>query len=167
MAEWVPRRLSMFIGPRTFGLPLRFGSLDYEHRHEVGRIAGRVCDLTKHRSNAKRQCDGERGGDDFVYDGRLKSRRDIEAAADPLTQFLVERYSAYTCRRQVYRRFRIWHEPWPLRPLDVQVQSDRLLRLTGDWPDNAQIAAAHYSCGVRDVWISRPQWLAVWYEPRP
>ena len=37
--------------------------------------------MTKHRSNAKRQCDGERGGDDFVYDGRLKSCGDIEAAA--------------------------------------------------------------------------------------
>ncbi len=161
MAEWVPRRLSMFIGPRTYGLPLRFGSLDYEHRHEVGRIAGRVRDLTKCQSDAKRQCDGRHGGDDFEYDGRLKSGGDIEAAADPLTQFLVERYTAYTCRREVYRRFRIWHEPWTLRPLEVNVSSDRLLDLTGDWPGAAQLAAAHYSSGVRDVRISRPQWLAV------
>src|SRR5436309_12698096 len=42
MAEWIPNRLSAFLGPRTFGLPYRLGRLNYDHCHEEGRLRGRV-----------------------------------------------------------------------------------------------------------------------------
>src|SRR5947207_4821687 len=42
LAEWIPNRLSAFLGPRTFGLPYRLGRLDYQHLHEQGRVCGCV-----------------------------------------------------------------------------------------------------------------------------
>jgi hypothetical protein len=40
LAEWLPNRLAVLLGPRTFGLPYRLGRLDYDHWHE-SEILGR------------------------------------------------------------------------------------------------------------------------------
>lgn len=42
MMEWIPNRLSILIGPRTYGLPYRFGRLEYDHDHEIGTVRGTV-----------------------------------------------------------------------------------------------------------------------------
>ena len=34
LAEWLSNRVSVLLGPRTFGLPYRFGHLNYEHDAE-------------------------------------------------------------------------------------------------------------------------------------
>ena len=72
-----------------------------------------------------------------------------------LSNFLLERYTAFTHRKGVLRRFDVDHVPWPHRSVDVHLPQTDLLQLSGDWHDHA-IAAAHYSPGVRDVVIGRP-----------
>ena len=42
MREWIPNRLSILIGPRTYGLPYRYGKLAYHHDHEHGQLRGTV-----------------------------------------------------------------------------------------------------------------------------
>lgn len=150
LAEWLSSRLSTFIGPRTFGLPFRFGRLDFDHRIERGRLEGRV--TGKNDSGA--------GTSRFAH---LAYAAEVDPAADcrpceeySLTEFLVERYSAFTDRRGVRRRFRIWHEPWPLTPIDVEVSDAGLLEQTGRWMASAQLIGGHYSPGVADVWMGRP-----------
>lgn len=36
LAEWLSNPLSVHLGPRTFGLPYRFGRIEYFHEHEKG-----------------------------------------------------------------------------------------------------------------------------------
>jgi hypothetical protein len=43
--------------------------------------------------------------------------------------------------------------------LDAQVEDTSLLDQTGDWVDQARLAGAHYSPGVRDVWMGHPQFF--------
>ena len=40
LAEWLSNPLSVCLGPRTFGLPYRFGNLHYAHAPEDGDISG-------------------------------------------------------------------------------------------------------------------------------
>ena len=42
LAEWLSNRLSVHLGPRTFGLPYRFGKIEYLHEHESGELRGRI-----------------------------------------------------------------------------------------------------------------------------
>src|SRR5204863_4940135 len=42
LAEWLSNPLSVRLGPRTFGLPYRFGRLRYKHIHEDGEMLGSV-----------------------------------------------------------------------------------------------------------------------------
>src|SRR5438309_10693535 len=42
LAEWLSNPLSVRLGPRTFGLPYRFGYLRYKHTHEKVEMLGRV-----------------------------------------------------------------------------------------------------------------------------
>ena len=42
LAEWLSNPLSVRLGPRTFGLPYRFGHLSYAHNHADGEILGTV-----------------------------------------------------------------------------------------------------------------------------
>ena len=42
LAEWLSNPLSVWLGPRTFGLPYRFGRLDYEHADQGDKVRGVV-----------------------------------------------------------------------------------------------------------------------------
>src|ERR1700719_219905 len=42
LAEWLSNPLSVHLGPRTFGLPYKFGRLIYEHARGRGEIRGYV-----------------------------------------------------------------------------------------------------------------------------
>ena len=42
MREWLNSRLAVLLGPITFGLPYRLGSIDYHHDFESGNISGAV-----------------------------------------------------------------------------------------------------------------------------
>lgn len=42
LAEWLSNRVAVNLGPRTFGLPYRFGRIAYEHNWRHGNLRGRV-----------------------------------------------------------------------------------------------------------------------------
>lgn len=140
LVEWLSNRLSVPLGPPVFGLPYRYGRINYLHDQPIEGISGRV----------------EASGGNFSYRGA--STADEFAPCEPgsLTEFLMERYTAFT--QPGHRRarlFRVWHEPWPQSPLDVEVTTSDLLAVTGDWWKTAQYIGANYSPGV-DVWMGRP-----------
>lgn len=143
LAEWLPNAASVFIGPRTFGLPYRWGRLDYRHNPDAGLVWGRVS--------------GIGSSDLLTYEAPLDaSARYAASEADSLDEFLVERYSAFTEHRGTLRRFRIWHQPWRYMPLNVRVLDTSLIASTGAWFDSARLIGACYSPGVQDVWIGKP-----------
>lgn len=143
LAEWLTSRLSVFFGPRLYGLPFHYGQLDYRHTHEVGRLLGRVTpDDSSRRLRYRAYVDP-----DSQYQ---------PCEADSLDEFLLERYIAFTIRGGVERQFHVWHEPWPQTRLEPNVLDDSLATLTGAWSKKVDLIGAHYSTGVTDVWMSRP-----------
>jgi len=139
LAEWLSNPLSVRLGPRTFGLPYRFGYLEYAHDRNGGEILGAVT------SNK----------------GRLGYRATIGASGfEPsevgsLTEFLLERYTALTRQGRRRRLFRVWHKPWPQAPIQIEITADDLIASTGLWWKSAECVGANYSPGI-DVWMGRP-----------
>jgi uncharacterized protein YqjF (DUF2071 family) len=133
MTEWIPSRLAAFVGPRTYGLPYRLGRLDYDGmRREVEAEERRLIMNTVDR-------------------GETPMLRE-----DEMDEFLLERYTAFTHRSGVLRRFDVEHVPWTQRRVKVDLCDLELLRESGDWLDGAELIAAHHSPGVRDVFIGCP-----------
>src|SRR5581483_8239932 len=140
--EWLDNRLSCALGPWTFGLPYHFGNLDYHH-------AGAAM------TGVVREPGGERR---FSY--RAFRERGIPfqtCAPESLDDFLVERYLAFTSRRGRHRFFRVWHPPWPIARVSAEVLDDGLVAGIWRWFKRAKLVAAHFSPGVWDVWMGRPQ----------
>ncbi len=142
LAEWLSNPLSVRLGPRTFGLPYRFGHLSYTHNHAGGEISGTVT--------------ANEGG--LRYRAAMASSCFQPSEAGSLTEFLCERYTAFTCQQRRRRLFRVWHEPWPQTPIEVEIISDDLLASTGPWRKSAECVGANYSPGV-EVWMGRPHRL--------
>ena len=139
MTEYVNNYLSLLLGPALYGLPYRYAKIEYQHHHELRSLTGRVANS-------------------FHYEGRILPEAGFQpCASGSLDEFLLERYSAYTCRNGIKHRFDIWHEPWPQAPADLVVE-DSLLHQSGAWFDEAKRIGANYSPGIRDIWIGRP-WL--------
>ncbi len=144
LIEWLPSRLSAMLGPRTFGLPYRYGRLDYEHDFEGGRLRGRIS--------------GGEGEGRIEYAAEVEQSARLEAAgAGTLEEFLLERYVAFTMRRRTPLNFRIWHWPWRQTAVEVRMEREDLLEVTGAWRGRAELVGAHYSPGVEDVWIGLPR----------
>jgi len=135
MREWLDNELSVWLGPSTFGLPYRFGKIDY-------RGAGLR-------------------GDIRAPDGALKYQAELShdafATCEPgsLAEFLLERYTAFTQSRLTKRFFRIWHEPWRQVPARVALGPSDLIASSGQWWRKAQCTSANYSPGV-EVWMGWP-----------
>jgi uncharacterized protein YqjF (DUF2071 family) len=148
LAEWLSNPLSVRLGPLTFGLPYRFGHLRYAHAQGDGEIFGTVT----------------------ANEGQLGYRAAIPVTSfDPSetgsqTEFLVERYTAFTCQRRRRCLFRVWHEPWHQTPIEIEVTADDLLASTGQWWRSAEFVGANYSPGV-DVWMGRPHRIADQFAP--
>jgi uncharacterized protein YqjF (DUF2071 family) len=47
IAEWLTNRLAVMLGPRTFGLPYRYGRISYHCDLESGSYCGRITDANK------------------------------------------------------------------------------------------------------------------------
>lgn len=142
LSEWLPNRLAVMLGPRTFGLPYRLGRLCYQNATAAGRLVGDVIDAS--------------GAGRFTYFGTACAARPSPAGAGSLTEFLLERYTCFTHVAGRCRRFRIWHAPWPQRSATLDVLHDSLLFRTGAWRDHAMCVGAHCSPGVSNVEIGRP-----------
>ena len=144
LVEWLSNRLSVPLGPPVFGLPYRYGRITYRHGQPTEGICGSV--------EAK---DGI-----FSYRGASETNEFAPCEPGSLTEFLMERYTAFTQPgRRRPKLFRVWHEPWPQRPLDVDVVASDLLSASGAWWTTAHYLGANYSPGV-DVWMGRPHRIA-------
>lgn len=142
IAEWIPNRLAALIGPPLYGLPYRVGRLRYAHDLAAGRIRGNVA----------------ASGGHVTFEGRLAEPTFETAGDDTLDAFLVERYTAWTFRHGVARRFRIRHAPWEVAQAQVTLSENDLLDpLCGGLLRNREPIAAHASPGVFNVQIGPPQ----------
>ena len=141
--EWVPSSVSTAIARSVYGLPFTRAWMDYEHNHDAASLSGHVLSSDE---------PGQ-----FVYRGRLSSRPDYRRQqSDTLGAFLVEHYTAYTCHAAGTLRFRVWHEPWQLADVDLEILDDSLLELSGSWFKHAQLSHAQYTPGLRHVLMGRP-----------
>jgi uncharacterized protein len=139
LAEWLSNPLSVRLGPRTFGLPYRFGRLAYEHAAGGGALRGTV--------------DAAEGL--LAYEGKVRGLDFETSAGGSLTEFMLERYTAFTKRRKRARFFRVWHLPWEQTPAEIEVNLDTLMVCTGQWWKTAECIGANYSPGA-EVWMGRP-----------
>lgn len=142
LREFLPNRLAVQLGPRTFGLPYKLGKTDYQHG---GReLRGRV--------------ESERR--ELRYRGHITEPLAI-AQEGTREEFLAERYSAFTNldSRHPKRCFHVWHQPWKLAPVNLEIEEDELIRELDPWAKSARYAGASYSPGVHDVWMGWPRKL--------
>jgi uncharacterized protein len=139
LAEWLSNRLSVHLGPRSFGLPYRYGRIAYDHSGDGVTIQGTV----KARAGQ------------LAYAGIVCGKNYESAAAESLEEFLMERYTAFTRHANRSRLFRVWHLPWPQTSAQCEVPEANLIASTGAWFNTAEIIGANYSPGV-DVWMGRP-----------
>jgi uncharacterized protein YqjF (DUF2071 family) len=143
LSEWMNNRFSVRLGPLTFGLPYRFGELNYQHRHETGPVNGVV-----REKNARPS---------LAYEAKLNEPEFVPCSTGSLDEFLLERYTAFTCHQEKRRFFRIWHSPWAQTRAKILITDDQLIRTTWPWFANARLAGANYSPGAQNVWMGRPQ----------
>ena len=139
LAEWLSNPLSVRLGPRTFGLPYRFGRIDYHHALDGNELGGTV---------DARACR-------LAYAGEVCGSHFAASEAESLTEFLLERYTAFTHHGKRARFFRVWHLPWEQAPAEIEVTAGTLLAGTGVWWKTAQYIGANYSPGA-EVWMGRP-----------
>jgi uncharacterized protein YqjF (DUF2071 family) len=139
LAEWLSNPLSVRLGPRSFGLPYRFGRISYEHARDGAALRGIVV----------------AGDARLVYEGHACDDRFEPSEAESLIEFMLERYTAFTQAGKRRRLFRIWHSPWPQAPAEVEVTDDTLIATTGPWWKTADLVGANYSPGA-EVWMGRP-----------
>jgi uncharacterized protein YqjF (DUF2071 family) len=143
LAEWLTNRLSVALGPTAFSLPYRLGRIQYKHHHETGTICGEVEDAIT--------------GSPLAY--RVASDPDGDyhpCATGSISEWLMERYTAFNCVNGKQRFFRVWHQPWPQKPVEVEVFETRLLEENWPWFRASVPIGANYSPGVEQVWMGRP-----------
>lgn len=138
MAEWLSNRLSVALGPVTFGLPYRFGRIGYANDPENNQVQGEV----SAREGA------------FEYRGKPAGELQ-PCEPGSLSEFLLERYTAFTSAGWRRQFFRVWHQPWEQCSLDLEIVGNDLLAATGDWWSTAELVSTNYSPGV-SVWMGRP-----------
>jgi uncharacterized protein YqjF (DUF2071 family) len=147
LAEWIPNRISFHLGGPLFGLPYRLGRLDYQQPFAKAPVdfAGTVTGVK------------DRGA--FRYHGGTR-RRSVapyaECEAGSLDEWLMERYTAFTCRNGVARRFQVWHPPWQQTRVKVEVVDASLLTDVWPWFGESHLVGANASPGFQDVWMGRP-----------
>jgi uncharacterized protein YqjF (DUF2071 family) len=144
LAERLSNPLSVHLGPRTFGLPYKFGRLIYEHACVPGEIRGYV--------------DAREGR--LSYQGDVAADHFAPSEPGSLTEFMLERYTAFTQERKRARFFRVWHSPWEQAPAQIDVTADTLLTSTGLWRKTAECIGANYSPGA-EVWMGRPHRIRI------
>jgi len=141
LREWLSNALCVKLGPVAYGLPYRLASIRYEHRHEKRGLQGEV---------------ESRGAGRFCYESRVAAEEFAACEAGSLDEFLLERYTAFTCHKTKRRFFRIWHEPWKQSEIEVSLSGTDLLARTFPWFARAELVGANYSPGVKQVWMGWP-----------
>lgn len=147
LAEWIPNRLSAWIGPRTYGLPYRLGRFNREVGGDENGVGNVV--ITDPALGARLALAFP------TRSGPLKT-----AAPGGTDDFLLERYTAYTSRAGVRRCFHVRHEPWRFQIVDWIRADTTLVERAFPWFTAARLQGAHLTPGVRDVRMSRPAKMA-------
>ena len=143
LAEWLPNRLSVCLGRPVFGLPYKLGSLSYEHSGDEP-----LCGSVSARDSEVR------------WSGDIPDARALTTPeAGSLTEWLMERYTAFTEWLGMKRRFRVWHPPWPQTEAKVTLERTNLVAALGEWFQQATYAGAHWSPGFPEVWMGAPRWV--------
>jgi uncharacterized protein len=144
MREWLSSRMAAWLGPWSFGLPYRFGRIEYKPSRSYGF------------ADENERCGKvEAAADSFHFCATFEANDLGICALGSLDEFLLERYTAFTQFRKRRRFFRIWHEPWQQVRAKVQSATDNLIHSTGRWWQNARCIGANYSPGV-NVWMGWP-----------
>jgi uncharacterized protein YqjF (DUF2071 family) len=142
LAEWIPNRLATLIGPRVYGLPYRLGALRYRCDRPGGLVAGDV----------------QASGGTFLFRGRFDPSTPLRVAElGSFHRFLIERYTAWTSRSGVHRRFQIDHAPWQFADVRIEWLSMDLFKEFDDSIGGMQLLCSQYSPGVRNVFIGAPK----------
>ena len=145
LAEWIPTRLSFLGGPALYGLPFRLAEMSYSKDASTVRASR-------------------------MFHVELDPSPPHESSPE-LAKFLLERYTAFTCRNGKGRMFHIAHEPWPWRNTGVRIADDTLIRRAAPWFADARFVCAHTSRGVQDVEIGSPirvnTTLPIRHKPSP
>lgn len=146
LTEYLNNLASLRLGPPLFGLPYRGARLDYRHTWEDAEIAGNVHDATADTT--------------LAYTAPVTPEAAFSTSpAGSLTEWLMERYTAFTAHGRHRRLFRVWHAPWTHTPVSVKIGDDSLLRARWPWFARARLVGANFSPGLRDVWMGRPHRL--------
>ena len=146
MREWLSSRIAAWLGPWSFGLPYRFGRIDYQ--------SSRGCGLAGEHEHERRG-KVEAGAGSFHFCATFEANDLGICTPGSLDEFLLERYTAFTQFRKCCRFFRIWHRPWQQVPAKIHISADDLIRSTGHRWRNARCIGANYSPGV-NVWMGWP-----------
>lgn len=145
LAEWLTNPLCVLLGPRMYGLPYRYGHIEYRHRPQHGLISGHV-----------------RGrGVALEYSARVPDFAPVPCRPGSTDEFLMERYVAYTERKGRRRCFHVCHEPWRSVPIALDLRDVSLPAATGPWFEKARYEGAVWSPGLSPIRMGRPQC----YEP--
>jgi len=115
LAEWLNNPLCVLMGPRMYGLPYRYGRIDYRNRPEGGLVRGRV----------------QGRGVALDYEARVPDLPLAPALPGSADEFLMERYTAHTERKGKRRLFRVEHAPWEFVPVDLDLRDVSLPACTG------------------------------------
>lgn len=142
LTEWMNNRINFHLGPVAFGLPYRFGDLNYQLNHETGVLSGVVREKP--------------GGPSFTYCAEPYETDLAPCPAGSLDEFLLERYTAFTAHGAKRRFFRIWHPPWSQKRIKVSAIDTRLLTDLWPWFSRARPAGGNYSSGAQNVWLGWP-----------
>ena len=144
MREWLSSRIAACLGPWSFGLPYRFGRIDYQPSIGCGSAGD-------HERRGKVEADAR----SFHFCATFEANDLGICTSESLDEFLLERYTAFTQFRKCRRFFRIWHEPWQQVPAKIQIATDDLIHSTGRWWRDARCIGGNYSPGV-NVWMGWP-----------
>lgn len=161
MTEWLSNRLSIMLGPRAFGLPYCFGKIEYKHEWQwLGNAATNGFEEEDDRLLTGRVAD-PKTSDALSYKAMLKAVPDFRACQPgSFSEWLMERYTAFTSFGERRRFFRVWHQPWPQAPVDVRVLDKSLLETNWPFFRDARLVGANFSPGVTDVWMGWPHRVA-------
>jgi len=142
LAEWIPNRLSLLLGPSLYGLPYRLGRFQ-DQRGGAAQTRQTVVS------------DAGAGG---CLELETTAATTTPAACQPgtLAEFLLERYVAYTSHRGVRRYFTVRHAPWQVtEPAEVRCTT-ALVNSTFPWFAQGELVGAHETAGAFNVRMSRP-----------
>ncbi len=150
LTEWIPNRLSVLLGPRTYGLPYRLGRIEYQHHHEEGILHGSV-EAVEQFTSAQTQPSR------LEYDATICTDNGFHPCSHgSLDAFLLEHYTAFTYQNSKARFFRVWRQSWAQQKVGVSLLADSLLLGISSSFQSAKLVGANYSPGVENVWLGQP-----------